>query len=129
MRTVSFLKRRFICQEKCGETFSFPAFGSELVDIFLRSRSGRGEASNGTKPGFQHLRRKTVREFPIFEALPVAAGAKGDDLFNVVRGDVAAADIAIVIVFTVKRADRIFEHETSNLPWEKSHCETDNKKG
>jgi len=77
---------------------------------------GLCQESNCAKPGINQLHRDPVREFPEFEALPVAAAAIRDNLFHVVRGDVAAADITIVVIFTIKWADRIFKHKTSNLP-------------
>jgi hypothetical protein len=115
MRTGFFLKHCFSEQDK------------KKAGKLLASPPSRGvgwqfvwhEGLDCAESGIYQLRRDPVREFPVFEALTVAAAAERNNLFHVVRGDVAAADIAIIVVFTVKWADRIFKHKTSNLPVKK----------
>jgi hypothetical protein len=69
-------------------------------------------SSYRAESGFHGLFRDPVGKFPVLQAFPVATAAKTDDLFYVVWGNVAASDIAVIIIFAVKRADRVFKHMT-----------------
>ena len=66
--------------------------------------------------------RDPIGKFLVLQAFFVATATKTDDLFHVVGRDVAAPDIAVIIVFPVIRADRIFRHKTSNPPVLKPLC-------
>jgi hypothetical protein len=58
----------------------------------------------------EDLAGKTFRQFLVFQAVPIAATAVTDDKVDVVGRDVAAADVAEVIVFAVKWTDTIVSH-------------------
>ena len=49
---------------------------------------------------------KTIGEFLVFKAPLETATAEFDDHVDIVGGDVAASDIAEVVIFSIKRADR-----------------------
>jgi hypothetical protein len=66
-----------------------------------------------TDSAFYHARditRKSVRQFLIFQTLPVAATAIPDDLVDIIGGNIPASDIAQVITLTVKRTNANRRH-------------------
>ena len=54
---------------------------------------------------------KTVGQFLILETFSVATTAETDDHVHVVRRDVTAANIAVVVTLSVKRANYIWCHD------------------
>jgi hypothetical protein len=71
-------------------------------------------SSYRAEPGVHRYYREPVGEFPVFQTFLEAATAVTDDEFHVVRRDVAASYVTVVIVKAVERADGIFGHKTSN---------------
>jgi hypothetical protein len=55
---------------------------------------------------------KAVRQFLVFQAFPVAPTAIADNQIDVVGRDVPAADITVVITFSVKRTNYIMSHDS-----------------
>jgi hypothetical protein len=55
---------------------------------------------------------KTIRELLELQTFLVAATAVADDQVDVIRRDVAAADIAVIIAFAVERADNVVRHDS-----------------
>lgn len=58
----------------------------------------------------QLLLRETVRKLPVFHAVGEIAVAEFDDHVDIMRGDIAATYIAIIIVYPVKLADDAIFH-------------------
>lgn len=53
----------------------------------------------------------TIGKLLVFKTIIVTAAAEPDDLIHIVRGNIPAADIAEIIIFTVKRTDYVGRHE------------------
>ena len=58
----------------------------------------------------ENISGKEFGQFFILETFPVTATAVSDDQVDVVRRDVAATDVAVVIALTVKRANYVVRH-------------------
>jgi hypothetical protein len=56
------------------------------------------------------LSGETVGKFLIFETATITAAAVFDDHVDIIAGDITTADIAEILIFTVKRADRTGRH-------------------
>src|SRR5690349_5733678 len=72
---------------------------------------GRAWAPPLTFDQIHILTGKTIGQFLILAALLVTTTAVSDDLIDIVRRDIAAADIAEIIAFTVKWADDLISHD------------------
>ena len=53
---------------------------------------------------------KAVRQLHIFDAFLVAAAAVSDDHVHIVRRDISATNVAVIIVFAVEWTDVGFSH-------------------
>lgn len=60
----------------------------------------------------QELTRESLGKLLILQAAGMAAAAKPDNHFDIVRGNITAADITKFVVFSIKGADCAVCHES-----------------
>jgi len=57
------------------------------------------------------LSGKTVSQFLVLATFLVTATAISDDLIDIVRRNIAATDITVIVAFTVKWTDAFISHD------------------